>query len=92
VQYNQELLQAQAAEIKRLFGTIAQLATRAEDLSVRNAKATMPVPAAMKPAAPKSVAPKSGCVSATGARAGGEAVAIEQWWFQQDSDLQPTIL
>lgn len=57
-QSNQELLKAQAAEIKRLSDTVAQLATRVEGLSVRNAQAAVPLPAPKKPAAPKVVAPK----------------------------------
>ena len=58
-QRNQELLQAQAAEIKRLSDTVAQLATRVEGLSVRNAQAAVAAPPApKKPAAPKVVGPK----------------------------------
>jgi hypothetical protein len=58
-QRNQELLQAQAADIKRLSDTVAQLATRVESLSVRNAQAAVVAPSApKKPAAPKAVAPK----------------------------------
>jgi hypothetical protein len=53
-QRNQELLQAQAAEIKRLSETVAQLATRVEALTVRNAQAAVPPPAPKKPA-PKVV-------------------------------------
>jgi hypothetical protein len=41
-QRNQELLQAQAADIKRLSDTVAQLATRVEALSMRNAQAAVP--------------------------------------------------
>jgi hypothetical protein len=56
-QRNQDLLQAQAAEIKRLSEAVAQLSTRVDGLSVRNAQAAVPPPA-KKPAAPKVVAPK----------------------------------
>ena len=55
---NQDLLQAQAAEIKRLSDAGAQLSTRVDGLSVRNAQAAVPSPAPKKPAAPKVVAPK----------------------------------
>jgi hypothetical protein len=55
-QRNQELLQAQAADIKRLSDTVAQLATRVDSLSARYAQAAVP-PAPKKPAAPK-VAPQ----------------------------------
>jgi hypothetical protein len=55
---NQDLLQAQAAEIKRLSDAVAQLSTRVDGLSVRNAQAAVPSPAPKKPAAPKVVAPK----------------------------------
>ena len=57
-QGNQDLLRAQAAEIKRLSDTVAQLSTRVEALSARNAQAFVPPPAPKKPAAPKVVAPK----------------------------------
>jgi hypothetical protein len=57
-QRNQELLQAQDAQIKRLSDTVSQLATRVEGLSARNAQAFVPPPAPKKPAAPKVVAPK----------------------------------
>jgi hypothetical protein len=53
-QRNQDLLQAQAAEIKRLSEAVAQLTTRADSLSVRNAQAAVPPPAPKKPA-PKAV-------------------------------------
>jgi hypothetical protein len=53
-QRNQDLLQAQAAEIKRLSETVSQLATRVDGLGVRNAQAAVP-PAPKKPAAPKIV-------------------------------------
>ena len=56
-QRTQELLQAQAADIKRLSDTVAQLATRVDSLSARNAHAAVP-PAPKKPAAPKVVAPQ----------------------------------
>ena len=55
-QRTQELLQAQAADIKRLSDSVAQLATRVDSLSARNAHAAVP-PAPKKPAAPK-VAPQ----------------------------------
>jgi hypothetical protein len=55
---NQDLLQAQAAEIKRLSDAVAQLSTRVDGMSVRNAQAAVPAPAPKKPAAPKVVAPK----------------------------------
>jgi hypothetical protein len=55
-QRNQELLQAQATDIKRLSDTVAQLATRVDSLSARYAQAAVP-PAPKKPAAPK-VAPQ----------------------------------
>ena len=57
-QRNQDLLQAQATEIKRLSDAVAQLSTRVDGLSVRNAQAAVPQPAPKKPAAPKVVAPK----------------------------------
>jgi hypothetical protein len=57
-QRNQDLLQAQAAEIKRLSDTVSQLATRVDGLGVRNAQAAVPPPAKKKPAAPKVVAHK----------------------------------
>lgn len=58
-QRNQDLLQAQAAEIKRLSDAVAQLSTRVDGMSVRNAQAAVVAPAApKKPAAPKVVAPK----------------------------------
>ena len=41
---NQDLLQAQAAEIKRLSDAVAQLSTRVDGLSVRNAQAPVPQP------------------------------------------------
>ena len=56
-QRNQEMLQAQAADIKRLSETVAQLTGRMEALSVRNAQAAVP-PAAPKKPAPKVVVPK----------------------------------
>lgn len=55
---NQDLLQAQAAEIKRLSDAVAQLSTRVDGMSVRNAQAAVPSPAPKKPAVPKVVAPK----------------------------------
>jgi hypothetical protein len=57
-QRNQDLLQAQAAEIKRLSEAVAQLSTRVDGMGVRNAQAAVPPPAPKKPAAPKIVAPK----------------------------------
>ena len=57
-QRNQDLLQAQAADIKRLAEAVAQLSTRVDSLSVRNAQAAVPPPAPKKPAAPKVVASK----------------------------------
>jgi len=54
-QRNQDLLQAQAAEIKRLSDAVAQLSTHVDGLSVRNAQAAVPPPAPKKPAAPKLV-------------------------------------
>jgi hypothetical protein len=54
-QQNQQLLQAQAAEMKRLSDTVAQLASRVEALSGRNAQAFAPPPAPKKPPAPKIV-------------------------------------
>jgi len=54
-QRNQDLLQAQAAEIKRLSDAVAQLSTHVDGLSVRNAQAAVPPPAPKKPAAPKVV-------------------------------------
>lgn len=57
-QRNQDLLQAQAAEIKRLSEAVSQLSTHVDGLSVRNAQAAVPMPAPRKPAAPKVVAPK----------------------------------
>jgi hypothetical protein len=57
-QGNQDLLRAQAAEIKRLSDAVAQLTTRVDGMGVRNAQAAVPPPAAKKPAAPKVVAPK----------------------------------
>lgn len=54
-QGNQDLLRAQAAEIKRLSDAVAQLTTRVEGMSVRNAQAAVPSPAPKKPAAPKAV-------------------------------------
>jgi hypothetical protein len=54
---NQDLLQAQAAEIKRLSDSVAQLSTRVDGMSVRNAQAAVPAPAPKKPA-PKVVAHK----------------------------------
>jgi hypothetical protein len=57
-QHNQDLLQAQAAEIKRLSEAVAQLSTRVDGLGVRNAQAAVPSPALKKPAAPKVAAPK----------------------------------
>ena len=57
-QRNQDLLQAQAAEIKRLSEAVAQLSTRVDGLGVRNAQAAVSPPAPKKPAAPKVVAPK----------------------------------
>ncbi len=57
-QHNQDLLQAQAAEIKRLSEAVAQLSTRVDGMGVRNAQALVPPPAPKKPAAPKVVAPK----------------------------------
>ena len=56
-QRSQELLQAQDAEIKRLTDTIAQLATRLDAMSARNAQGSVPPPQPKKPA-PKVVAPK----------------------------------
>jgi hypothetical protein len=56
-QQNQGLLQAQAAEIKRLSDAVSQLSTHVDGLSVRNAQAAVP-PAAPKKPAPKVVAPK----------------------------------
>jgi hypothetical protein len=56
-QRNQDMLQAQAADIKRLSETVAQLTGRMEALSVRNAQAAVP-PAAPKKPAPKVVVPK----------------------------------
>ncbi len=53
-QGNQDLLRAQSAEIKRLSETLAQLTTRVDGLSVRNAQAAVPPPAPKKPA-PKVV-------------------------------------
>ena len=55
-QGNQDLLRAQAAEIKRLSDAVAQLTTRVDGMGVRNAQAAVPLP--HKPAAPKVVAPK----------------------------------
>ena len=49
---------AQAAEIKRLSDSVAQLTTRVDGISVRNAQASVATPAAHKPAAPKVVAHK----------------------------------
>ena len=57
-QRSQDLLQAQGAEIKRLAEAVAQLSTRLDGLSVRNAQAAVPPPAPKKPATPKVVAPK----------------------------------
>ncbi len=57
-QRNQDLLQAQGAEIKRLSEAVTQLSTRVDGLSVRNAQGAVPPPAPKKPAAPKVVAPK----------------------------------
>jgi hypothetical protein len=57
-QRNQDLLQAQAAEIKRLSEAVVQLATRVDGIGVRNAQAAVPPPAPKKPAAPKTVAHK----------------------------------
>jgi hypothetical protein len=57
-QRNQDLLQAQATELKRLSDTVSQLATRVDGLGMRNAQAAVPLPVAKKPAAPKSVAHK----------------------------------
>jgi hypothetical protein len=57
-QRNQDLLQAQAAEIKRLSETVSQLATRVDGMNVRNAQAAVPPLAPKKPAGPKVVAPK----------------------------------
>ena len=57
-QRNQDLLQAQAVEIKRLAEAVAQLSTRVDGSSVRNAQAAVPPPAPKKPAAPKVVVPK----------------------------------
>jgi hypothetical protein len=57
-QSNQDLLRAQAAEIKRLSDTVSQLATRVDGLGVRNAQAAVPPLAPKKPAAPKVVTPK----------------------------------
>ena len=57
-QGNQQLLQAQAAEIKRLSDTVAQLATRVDAMGLRNAQAAVPPHEAKKPAAPKAVAHK----------------------------------
>jgi hypothetical protein len=54
-QRNQDLLQAQGVEMKRLSNAVAQLTTRVEGLSVRNAQAAVPLPAPKKPAAPKIV-------------------------------------
>lgn len=54
-QRNQDLLQAQAAEIKRLSEAVAQLSTHVDGLSMRNAQAAVPPPAPKKPAAPKVV-------------------------------------
>jgi hypothetical protein len=54
-QGNQDLLRAQAAEIKRLSETVAQLATRVDGLGVRNAQAAVPPPVTKKPVAPKVV-------------------------------------
>ena|SRR5579871_4658038 len=54
-QRTQELLQAQAADIKRLSDTVAQLATRVDSLSARNAHAAVPF-APKKPAAPRVAA------------------------------------
>jgi hypothetical protein len=52
---NQDLLLAQAAEIKRLSDAVAQLSTRVDGMGVRNAQAAVPAPAPKKPAAPKVV-------------------------------------
>ena len=57
-QGNQDLLQSQAAEIKRLSEAVAQLSTRVDGMGVRNAQAAVAPPAPKKPAAPKIVAPK----------------------------------
>jgi hypothetical protein len=57
-QGNQDLLRAQAAEIKRLSDSVAQLTTRVDGMSVRNAQASVATPAPKKPAAPKVVAHK----------------------------------
>jgi flagellar basal body-associated protein FliL len=57
-QRNQELLQAQDAQIKRLSDAVSQLATRVDGLGVRNAQAAVPLPAPKKPVAPKIAAPK----------------------------------
>jgi hypothetical protein len=57
-QGNQDLLRAQAAEIKRLSDAVAQLTTRVDGMGVRNAQAAVPPPAPHKPAVPKVVAPK----------------------------------
>jgi hypothetical protein len=54
-QRSQDLLQAQAAEIKRLADSVAQLSTRVDGLRVRNAQAAVPPPAPKKPAVPKVV-------------------------------------
>jgi hypothetical protein len=57
-QGNQDLLRAQAADIKRLSDAVAQLTTRVDGLSVRNAQASVVAPAPKKPAVPKAVAAK----------------------------------
>jgi hypothetical protein len=54
-QGNQDLLRAQAADIKRLTDAVAQLSTRVDGLGVRNAQAAVPMSASKKPAAPKVV-------------------------------------
>ncbi len=56
-QRNQDLLQAQAAEIKRLSDAVSQLATQVDALNARAAHAVVP-PHALKKPAPKVVAPK----------------------------------
>ena len=56
-QRNQDLLQAQTAEIKRLSDAVSRLATQVDALNVRAAQAVVPPHTPKKPA-PKAVAPK----------------------------------
>ena len=57
-QQNQQMLQAQGAELKRLSDTVSQLAARVDALNARNAQAFAPPPAPKKPAAAHVVAHK----------------------------------